>query len=424
MDRLYRNFADYVKVDSLKVELHFVKEGMVVSESSKSQDKFMHGIRVLMAKNYVDNLSEEIRKGLDEKAAQGIYPTHAPLGYLNSLEPGTRRKIIVPDPARAVLVKELFEVYGSGGSSLEVLTKHAQKIGLTSKKGRPLPRSGVAQLLKHPVYCGVVRWSGKETKGVHEPLVSRDLWEQCQAVMSGRKNNNSGYGVKDFAYRGLVRCKCGGVMTGEVKQGKFVYYHCAGRKKHVCGQPFVREEKLTEQFAARLDEILLDPCDMEWLVYGLDEFTVDRTARRDNREAEITAEVASLKVRLETLYLDKLSGDVSPAFYSETRQKWEAKVTDLELELAALDRAEAVAGWEVARVLEVASEASSRFKSLNSAERRTVVEEVCSNCRWEDGELKIEFNPLWDLMLNALVSKRSDADPKGRQAAKSVDWWR
>ncbi|MBL8065637.1 MAG: recombinase family protein [Chthonomonadaceae bacterium] len=424
VDRLYRNFADYVKVDSLRVELHFVKEGMVVSESSKSQDKFMHGIRVLMAKNYVDNLSEEIRKGLDEKAAQGIYPTHAPLGYLNSYEPGTRRKIIVPDPARAMLVKEIFEVYGSGGSSLEILTKHARTIGLTSKKGKPLPKSGVAQLLKHPVYCGLVRWAGKETTGIHEPLVSRELWEQCQAVMSGRKNNHSGYGVKDFAYRGLVRCKCGGVMTGEVKQGKFVYYHCAGRKKHICQQPFVKEETLTEQFAAHLSKIRLDPSDLEWLVYGMNGFEVDRNASRDKREAEITSEISSLKERLELLYLDKLSGDVSPAFYCETRQKWESLVTDLELELAALDRAESVAEWEVARVLELALDAPVRFKNNNSAQRREIVERVCSNCRWEDGELKVEFKELWDLMLNALASKRSDADPKGRQAAKTVDWWR
>ncbi len=32
----------------------------------------MHGIKVLMAKNYIDNLSEETRKGMTEKAAQGF----------------------------------------------------------------------------------------------------------------------------------------------------------------------------------------------------------------------------------------------------------------------------------------------------------------------------------------------------------------
>ncbi len=36
-----------------------------------------------MAKNYIDNLSEETRKGMIEKAEQGIFPSFAPLGYIN-----------------------------------------------------------------------------------------------------------------------------------------------------------------------------------------------------------------------------------------------------------------------------------------------------------------------------------------------------
>ena len=38
----------------------------------------MHGIRVLMAKDYIDNLSEEVLKGQEEKASQGYWPTKAP----------------------------------------------------------------------------------------------------------------------------------------------------------------------------------------------------------------------------------------------------------------------------------------------------------------------------------------------------------
>src|SRR5215207_7263084 len=63
-DRLYRNLKDWVTVDELDVEMHFPKEGVVLSRESRSSEKFMHGIKVLMAKNYVDNLSEETRKGL------------------------------------------------------------------------------------------------------------------------------------------------------------------------------------------------------------------------------------------------------------------------------------------------------------------------------------------------------------------------
>ena len=62
-DRLYRNLKDWVTVDELEVEIHFSKEGVVLSRESRSSEKFMHGIKVLMAKNYIDNLSEEARRG-------------------------------------------------------------------------------------------------------------------------------------------------------------------------------------------------------------------------------------------------------------------------------------------------------------------------------------------------------------------------
>jgi DNA invertase Pin-like site-specific DNA recombinase len=62
-----------VTVDELDVEMHFPKEGGVLSRESRSSEKFMHGIKVLMAKNYIDNLSEEARKGMQEKAEQGIW---------------------------------------------------------------------------------------------------------------------------------------------------------------------------------------------------------------------------------------------------------------------------------------------------------------------------------------------------------------
>jgi site-specific DNA recombinase len=80
-DRLYRNLKDWVTVDELDVEVHLAKEGVVLSRGSRSSEKFMHGIKVLMAKNYIDNLSEEARKGMQEKAEQGIWPTKTPLGY-------------------------------------------------------------------------------------------------------------------------------------------------------------------------------------------------------------------------------------------------------------------------------------------------------------------------------------------------------
>ena len=74
-DRLYRNFKDYVTIDEIDgLEVHLVKENTILSENSRSHEKFIHGIKVLMAKNYIDNLSEEVKKGMHQKASQGNIP--------------------------------------------------------------------------------------------------------------------------------------------------------------------------------------------------------------------------------------------------------------------------------------------------------------------------------------------------------------
>ncbi len=103
-------------VDELDVEKHFLKEGVVLSRESRSPEKFMHGIKVLMAKNYIDNLSEEARRGTQEKAKQGIWPTKTPLGYRNVTGPDGK-KVIAVDPALSPIVSQMFDWYARGDIS-------------------------------------------------------------------------------------------------------------------------------------------------------------------------------------------------------------------------------------------------------------------------------------------------------------------
>ena len=121
-DRLYRNLKDWVTVDELDLEMHFPKEGVVLSRESRSSEKFMHGIKVLMAKNYIDNLSEEARKGMHEKAEQGIWPTKCPLGYRN-VTGADGKKVIATDAAVAPLIAKLFEWYARGDISLRCCSR-------------------------------------------------------------------------------------------------------------------------------------------------------------------------------------------------------------------------------------------------------------------------------------------------------------
>jgi DNA invertase Pin-like site-specific DNA recombinase len=147
-DRLYRNLKDWVTVDELDVEMHFPKEGVVLSRESRSSEKFMHGIKVLMAKNYIDNLSEEARKGMQEKAEQGIWPTKTPLGYRNIIGPDGK-KIIANDPSQSPIVAQLFEWYARGDISLKEAARKANAAGLLyPKSGAKLPVSTIHTILR------------------------------------------------------------------------------------------------------------------------------------------------------------------------------------------------------------------------------------------------------------------------------------
>lgn len=83
-DRLYRNLKDAVTLEELDIEIHLVKESQIISKDAKSQAKLIHGINLVLARNYSENLKEEMKKGMREKASQGIYPGHAPFGYRNN----------------------------------------------------------------------------------------------------------------------------------------------------------------------------------------------------------------------------------------------------------------------------------------------------------------------------------------------------
>src|SRR5258708_11942826 len=178
-DRLYRNIKDWVTIDELGIEVHFVKEAVVLSEDSRSSEKFMHGIKVLMAKNYIDNLGEEVRKGMIEKARQGHWPTVAPVGYVNNLV--SHR--IEPDPERAPIIVKLFEWYASGEYSLKVLTKKAGAAGLTNRTGGgALARSRIHQVLQNPAYYGEFYSRGTLHHGHPQPVIPRDLYHPGQGV--------------------------------------------------------------------------------------------------------------------------------------------------------------------------------------------------------------------------------------------------
>src|SRR5712692_5911463 len=162
-DRLYRNFRDCVTLEDLEVEIHLPKEGQVISKDAKSQAKLVHGIQVVIARNYIDNLREEVRKGMREKAEQGIYPSRPPLGYRNNKLDHT----IEIDPENTPIARRMFELYATGKYSLASLRKTIQ-----TEFGKKLQKGYLHKLLRNPFYNGFFVWDGKKYRGTQALFVS------------------------------------------------------------------------------------------------------------------------------------------------------------------------------------------------------------------------------------------------------------
>ena len=228
-DRLYRNLKDYVLVDELDLELHFVKENIVITKEGRSSDKLLHGIRIVLAKNDIDNLSEEVKKGLRAKAAQHLWPSFAPLGYVNSVGPEGKR-IILRDPVLGPMVSQLFDWFATGDYSLKGLAKKAYAEGFRFRKtNNKVPVTTLYKMLRKRIDTGDFEYSGMRHQGSHEALVTRETWERVQEILDGRHEKKHPKVRHDFPFSGLFSCgHCGCSMVGELKKGRYVSYHCTG----------------------------------------------------------------------------------------------------------------------------------------------------------------------------------------------------
>ena len=427
-DRLYRNLKDWVTVDELDVEIHFPKEGVVLSRESRSSEKFMHGIKVLMAKNYIDNLSEEARKGMQEKAEQGIWPTKSPLGYRNVTGPDGK-KVIATDPAIAPLIAKLFDWYGRGDISLKEAAYKAHEAGLLyPKSGAKVPVSTIHTILRNRLYTGWFDWNGKLIQGKHEALVPVELWERVQGVLDGRFARKSKRGKHDFAFSGLIACHaCGCAVVGEIKKERYVYYHCTGYADKCQGNPascrrkYLREEALEAQFTELLGLLKFDDEVLEWVRDALHANHADE--RREHEEAikRHQTEYNRLNDRIHAMYVDKLDGVVDAAFFDKMSSRWREEQNRCQREIERHQNADRTYLQEGVELLELARNAQRLFSQQEPREKRRLLNFVLSNCTWEDGEVVATFREPFDMLAETTSSAaRAPVDDKGNTSKTEI----
>ncbi len=391
-DRLYRNIRDWVTLDEFDAEIHFVKENFILSKDSKSSEKFLHGIKVLMAKNYIDNLSEEVKKGLNEKASQGEWPARPPVGYRSN----TETKLIEPDPEKGPLVKRLFELYASGQYSLAALSEKANESGLFSRNSTSINKAGIHRILKNPIYYGEFLWKGKRHFGKHKSVITKQLFDDVQTILK-RPAQTTKTKIR-FAYAGLVKCgKCGCSMTPEIKKGKYIYYHCTQYRGN-CDNVYIREEKLGDLLGELLLHIRVGHQQMNDIKKALLESQHDKRQFHAEAVGTLQKRYKHIQKMLDRAYEDKLAGTISVALWERKSKAWEDELTDIRIHQRTYESANQNYYQKGVEILELANRAYDMYLGQSAEERRKLMGQLLSNCTFYRGSLYPTYRKPFDIL--------------------------
>ena len=328
-DRLARNSIDGGKIvyllDTGKIkDLKFPTFWF----ENTPQGKFMLSIAFGQSKYYVDNLSENIKRGHRQKLRKGIWPGFAPLGYLNN----HKTKEIDLDKEKALFIRKAFELYSTGEYTLKALAKVLDQAGLRSYKGNVLSVSCVQRLLQNPIYYGVFSFNGEIYDGTHEPIISKKLFDSVQQVMNnrGKKKRKRKH---EFAFSGLMRCgNCGCMITAEKQKGHN-YYRCT-KKKQKCDEKYLREEALLEQMKSFIQKVSLPDDWAENMLAELDKEKEQAKKDGENFVQNLKNHKAEIEQKIEKLLdLYIAGGALTLEEYQAKKQKLLNEKLDIEQKL-------------------------------------------------------------------------------------------
>lgn len=396
-DRLYRNFKDYVTLDEYDLEIHLIKEGTVLSKNSKSHDKFIHGIKVLIAKNYIDNLSEEVKKGIREKILQGYYPSKAPVGYIN-VKNSEGKNIIIPDKEKAPFVQRLFELYATGAYSVEEIKNKLYNEGF-NHKGKPYSKTRLLFVLKDIFYVGKFTYRGVIHDGKHEPIIDIELFNRVQKMFNQSKARTHDV---EFAYSGLITCGyCGCQLTAELKKDRYIYYHCTGKRGGECKKDYIREEKLDEVFLELIDKL---PNPEDGLFEEIKKAVIEMRKIKSNYE-EISMEgiqkqITRLQNRLDNLYTDKLDGRITQEFWQEKHNQWHDEKDRLIEKMKSISSTSRTFDEGTNLLENFCKFARSEFLKANGKKKRAILKMLGSNFIYKDKKVSIELTSVFNYLIN------------------------
>src|SRR3990170_2900932 len=333
-DRLARNSVDGGQI------IYLLDTGKLASIKfptfwcdNTGQGKFMLNMAFGQSKYYIDSLSENTKRGLRQKVRMGIFPSQAPIGYIND----SRTKTIVIEKKKSKIVRLAFEKYVKGNMRLEDVSNFLAKNNITTRTGKRISKTKASFILSNPFYIGLFKYGGEIHEGKHEPIILKKLFDSAQEMLKTRGRPDRKPKNEPQAFCGLIHCaECGMMITAETQKGH-VYYRCSKKSKTIqCTQKYVRQEEVDRQLSSLIQKVSL-PKDWAEELLKMANKDFKNSAQSNSAFVEETKkDILKINSKLERLlngYLDQIIEQdiyrVEKGKLLFTKKSLEAKISSL-----------------------------------------------------------------------------------------------
>lgn len=316
LDRLTRSVFD------LEGIMRFLEENNAYLDcaneeinTTNSNGKLVARMLTSVSQNEIERTSERTKFGLVGAIKEGHIPGKNPLGYKRD------GKKLVIDPLTKDIVKRIYDLYFEGKSYSNIATIFNQEEVLGKTNWRD---TGILRIISNEIYKGDFV-SGKTFnkpvyyENVVEPIVSRELWENCQ--VQKKKNQKSYMRTQTYIFLQKLKCpKCERILAGgashKLKSDKwYFYYRCEDCKNNI------KEEVIETSVKTLLADIL------EYDNVVNEFFLPILKSKLNDPKIELEKELKSLnnkKERIRKAYIDSV--------FTEEEYKQESKTIDSQIE--------------------------------------------------------------------------------------------
>lgn len=392
IDRLQRSFKESVVIDDLRkkdlVEVHFLRENLILSVESNSSDIIRWDMGVLVAKSYGLQMKDNMKRSIEHKLRNGEWVHPYPYGYKKI------NKEVVLDEQKALIVKKAYELYATAAYSMDLLREKLKKdYGIDWSKGF------LDAVLKRDFYYGVMKRGNQSYPHIYPTIITKTLFDKVQQIKDSFAKKPFKYAGNPFVYRGLIRCgHCGNAITAEEQKGH-VYYHCTQSKgKH--GAAWLREDRITEEIATFFRKLSIPQNIVDEIINGLKAVHDGKVEFRKTRINSLTKDREVYAKRCEKIYLDRLDGRITDEEYDKFRQMFRDKISEIDSQIAMLQESEDNYYITAELVLDLANRSPELFENSNIEEKRQLIKIVLSNLTIEGDKLRLEANKPFDLIAN------------------------